>query len=144
MKKNYYFLGSLLGLVIAAITAYSIMGKHFPEMMFSFSKFNGFIPIFAGIWTIIIIAKWCDRTIQSQNFFYKGIVMPIFIFSSGAITGSLLNLMNIAGDRPFAPQAFDYFIKPIYWLGLIGLPAAIIVGCAWFVVVYGKSNPNRL
>lgn len=139
MKKNYYFFGSLLGLVIAGITAYAIMDKHFFQMMFSFSKYNGFIPIFAGIWTVIIVAKWCDKTIQRQNFFYKGIVIPIFIFSTGAITGSLLNLMNMSGDQAFASQAFDYFIKPIYWLGLIGLPAAIIVGIGHYFVSTNKT-----
>ncbi|MES2803133.1 MAG: hypothetical protein V4654_11615 [Bdellovibrionota bacterium] len=139
MKKNYYFFGSLLGLLIAAITAYSIMGNNFFQMMFSFTKYNGFIPIFAGIWTVIIVAKWCDRTIQSQTLLYKGVVIPVFIFSSGAITGSLLNLMNMTRDGAFTSQAFDYFIKPIYWLGLIGLPAAIIVGIGYYVVNANKT-----
>lgn len=139
MKKNYYFFGSLLGLVIAAITAYAIMDKQFFQLMFSFSKYNGFIPIFAGIWTVIIVAKWCDKTIQRQTLLYKGVVIPIFIFSSGAITGSLLNLMNMSGEASFASQAFDYFIKPIYWLGLIGLPAAIIVGIGYFFMSANKT-----
>lgn len=139
MKKNYYFFGSLLGLVIAAITGYAIMDKHFVEMMFSFKKYNGFIPIFAGIWTVIIVAKWCDKTIQRQNLLYKGVVIPVFIFSSGAITGSLLNLMNMSGDQAFAPQVFDYVIKPIYWLGLIGLPAAIIVGIGYYFMNANKT-----
>ncbi len=139
MKKNYYFFGSLLGLVIAAITAYAIMDKHFFQMMFSFSKYNGFIPIFAGIWTVIIVAKWCDKTIQRQTLLYKGVVIPIFIFSSGAIIGSLLNLMNMSGEAAFASQAFDYFIKPIYWLGLIGLPAAIIVGIGYYFMSANKT-----
>lgn len=139
MKKNYYFFGSLLGLVIAAITAYAIMDKQFFQLMFSFSKYNGFIPIFAGIWTVIIVAKWCDKTIQRQTLLYKGVVIPIFIFSSGAITGSLLNLMNMSGEASFASQAFDYFIKPIYWLGLIGLPAAIIVGIGYYFMSANKT-----
>ncbi len=139
MKKNYYFFGSLLGLVIAAITAYAIMDKQFFQLMFSFSKYNGFIPIFAGIWTVIIVAKWCDKTIQRQSLLYKGVVIPIFIFSSGAITGSLLNLMNMSGEASFASQAFDYFIKPIYWLGLIGLPAAIIVGIGYYFMSANKT-----
>jgi len=139
MQKNYYFFGSLLGLVIAGITAYTIMDKHFFQMVFSFTKYNGFIPIFAGIWTVIIVAKWCDKTIQSQTLLYKGIVIPIFIFSSGAITGSLLNLMNVSGESAFAAQAIDYFIKPIYWLGLIGLPAAIIVGIGYYFMRANKT-----
>ena len=134
MKKHYYFYGSLIGLVIAAITAYSIMGKNFPKMVLSFSEFNGFIPIVAGAWTVLLIARWCDKTIQSQNVIYKGIVIPVFIFSVGAITGSLLNLMNSAAHQSFAANFMDYFFKPVFWLGLIGLPATIIVGLGHYFV----------
>lgn len=134
MKNHYYFYGSLIGLVIATITAYAIMGKNFTEMLFSFSKYNGFIPLVAGAWSVLIMARWCDKTIQRHTLIYKGIIIPIFIFSIGAITGSLINLMNVSSAQPFTPQAFDYFVKPIYWLGLIGLPATIIVGIGHYFV----------
>lgn len=139
IKKNYYFYGSLLGLVIAAITGFSIMGKHFIEMLTSFSKYNGFIPALAGAWVVLIVARWCDKTIQSKTFLYRGLVIPIFIFSTGAVTGSLLNLMNVNTTQAFFPQIIDYFIKPIYWLGLIGLPATIIVGIGYYFVI----NTNK-
>lgn len=139
MKKHYYFYGSLLGLVIAAITAYSIMGKSFTKMAFSFTEFNGFIPIVAGAWTVLLIARWCDKTIQSQNLIYKGIVIPIFIFSVGAITGCLLNLMNSSANQTFSANFIDYFVKPIYWIGLIGLPATIIVGLGHYAVNANKT-----
>lgn len=139
MKKNYYLIGSLIGLVIAAITAYSILGKDFGRMFFSFSKFNGFIPIVAGAWTVLLIARWCDKTIQSNHVLYKGVVIPIFIFSVGAITGSLLNLMNASPNQAFAANFFDYFFKPVYWLGLIGLPAAAIIGLGHYFVNANKT-----
>lgn len=144
MKNNYFYFGTLIGLLIAAITGYSIMGKSFFEMIFSFSKYNGIIPVFGAVWTTLIMARWCDKNITRHGFLYRGLVIPIFIFSIGAITGSALNLMNMSGDLSLKLQLFDYFIKPIYWLGLIGLPATLIVGSAWYVVNYGKSKPNRI
>ncbi len=139
MKKHYYFYGSLFGLVMAAITAYYIMGKSFLGMFSSFSKFNGFIPIVAGAWTVLLIARWCDKTVQSQNVIYKGIIIPIFIFSVGVITGSLLNLMNASEHQTFAANFMDYFFKPVYWLGLIGLPAAVIIGLGHYYVNANKT-----
>ena len=139
MKKHYYFYGSLFGLVMAAITAYYIMGKSFLGMFSSFSKFNGFIPIVAGAWTVLLIARWCDKTIQSQNVIYKGIVIPVFIFSVGVITGSLLNLMNSAEHQTFAANFMDYFFKPVYWLGFIGLPATVIIGLGHYYVNANKT-----
>lgn len=140
MKKHYYFYGSLVGLLIAIITAYSIMGKSFTDMLFSFSKFNGFIPIIAGAWTVLLIARWCDKTVQSQNMLYKGIIIPVFIFSVGVITGSLLNLMNANPEQTFANNFIDYFFKPVYWLGLIGLPATIIVGLGYYFAYNNKRD----
>ncbi|AZZ36700.1 hypothetical protein CIK05_07825 [Bdellovibrio sp. qaytius] len=140
MKKHYYFYGSLIGLIIAAITAYSIMGHTFTNMISSFSNFKGgFIPITAGAWTALIIARWCDKTVQSKNVIYKGIIIPVFIFSVGVITGSLLNLMNSVPHQSFQANFIDFFFKPVYWLGLIGLPSAIIVGLTHYLVNANKN-----
>ena len=123
---------------MAAITAYYIMGKTFTGMIFT-TKFNGIIPIGIGTWTVILIARWCDKNIQSNHVFYKGMIIPIFIFSIGVITGCLLNLMNASGHQTFAANFFDYFFKPVYWLGLIGLPATAIIGLGHYFINANKT-----
>ncbi|MCR9204362.1 MAG: hypothetical protein NXH75_07290 [Halobacteriovoraceae bacterium] len=60
---------------------------------------------------------------------------PIFI--SGVLAGCLLNFF-INGSpfsSSFGPwhEFFDWFIKPAYWLGVIGVPCSLFVGLVSFL-----------
>lgn len=144
MKKHYFLIGSLIGLVMALIVGYWAMNKSLWAMMFSFEKYNGFVPIFCGSITILAVAKLCDRKVTSERYWLRGLLLPVIIFMSGVIVGCLFNIMNYAAEYTFASQFYDYVIKPIYWLTVLGLPCAIFLGTALFIVVYTKYNPVRV
>lgn len=61
MKKHYFLIGSIIGLVAALGVGYWAMNKSLWAMMFSFEKYNGFVPIFCGSMTILAVAKLCDK-----------------------------------------------------------------------------------
>lgn len=144
MKKHYFLIGSIIGLVAALGVGYWAMNKSLWAMMFSFDKYNGFVPIFCGCITILAVAKQCDKKITSERYWLRGLLLPIVIFMSGVIIGSLFNIMNYSAEYTFASQFYDYVVKPMYWLTALGLPAAAILGTGLFMVVYSKAGPLRV
>lgn len=75
------------------------------------------------------------------------IVSSALIFVSGALMGSVANLL--IASRVFSPTAglghevFDWFVKPIYWLYMFGIPCSLVVGAAYYGIwriIFGKQN----
>lgn len=143
-KKHYFIIGSIWGLCMALVVGYWAMNKSLWAMMFSFDKYNGFVPIFCGCITILAVAKLCDKKIKSESYWLRGLLLPVVIFMSGVIVGCLFNIINYGAEYTFASQFYDYVVKPLYWLTCLGLPAAALLGTGLFIVVYSKAGPLRV
>lgn len=144
MKKHYFLIASIIGLAMALLVGYWAMNKSLWAMMFSFEKYNGFVPIFSGCIATLAVAKLCDRKITSESYWLRGLLLPVVIFMTGALVGSLFNIMNYAAEYTFASQFYDYVIKPVFWLTLFGVPSALFLGSALWVIFYTKYNPFRV
>lgn len=144
MKKHYFLIGSFIGLVMALLVGYWAMKKSLWAMMFSFEKYNGFVPILCGSITTLAVAKLCDKKVVSERYWLRGLLLPVVIFMSGAIVGCLFNIMNYAAEYTFASQFYDYVIKPLFWLTSLGVPSAVLLGTALFIIVYTRFNPLRV
>ncbi|WP_409480216.1 hypothetical protein [Pseudobdellovibrio sp. HCB154] len=143
-KKHYFFIGSIWGLCMALVVGYWAMNKSLWSMMFSFDKYNGFVPIFCGSMTILSMAKMFDKKIKNESYWLRGLILPVVIFMTGSAIGCLFNIMNYSAEYTFASQFYDYVVKPMYWLTALGLPAAAILGTGLFMVVYSKAGPLRV
>lgn len=144
MKKHYFLIGSVIGLAMAILVGYWAMNKSLWAMMFSFEKYNGFVPIFCGCITTLAVARLSDKKITSERYWLRGLLIPVVIFMSGVIVGSAFNIMNYQAEYTFESQVFAYVIKPIYWLTLFGVPSALFLGTSLFIIVYTKYNPLRV
>lgn len=139
MKKHYFLIGTITGLILATGVAYYIMNKLLWSMLFSGE--NGMLPILVGVATCLILAKLCDKMITSHKFLLRGLILPLLIFWTGAVIGSITNLLvNYDAVYTFDSLFISYVFKPMFWLSLIGLPAAAGLGCVYYLINFGRTK----
>jgi hypothetical protein len=131
MNQFYFVRGTLIGLVVAFAIGYLIAGKHFLLFFTISEKFNGGVPILAGAIDSLLIAYVLDRRTKLTGLFYSGVFVPVIIFLSGAVVGAIL---STAVNSHTQLDILSWFVKPIYWLALIGVPAAIAVGLVYYSI----------
>jgi hypothetical protein len=124
---------ALIGILLEFIVSYSIMGRSLLSLLVIEDKFNGLGPITIGIVVTTLTAVWFDFQSRSEKFFLRGMLFPFIIFISGVFSGALANYYFNGSPQTF----FDWFIKPIYWLCLIGSPLSIILG---MIIFFIRSN----
>lgn len=129
MKRNYFLIGTSFGLIAALGVAAWIMKDAFWDLLsiVPSQKYYGFLPIFVGAAGSLAIGFFADKKFSNAPLLARTLVIPLLIFMTGAVAGSVASwLMN----EPSNP--FDYFVKPIYWLSLIGAPLSLVVGLSYF------------
>ena len=127
MKKNYYLIGSCIGLVTALVMLITILGTSGLETISISEKYNGLIPSLVGALTVLGLGYFFDRKSVPTVFINQVFLIPVFILICGSITGGLANYFLNGYPHFF----FDYFTRPIWALGLFGFPATIVVALAW-------------
>lgn len=122
------------GLVCVFFVGYGIMGKS----LFGLFSEGLLFPVIIGPLVSLIVAYVLDRKYESYNSSdkklgpTKAIMWSPIIFMSGVLVGSLVNLFingrPFSGGFGFYHEFFDWFIKPTYWLSLVGIPCSFGVG----------------
>ena len=127
MKKHYYLIGSVFGLITALIMLITIMGSSGLEMISLSQKHNGLIPSLVAIFTVLGLGYFFDQKSVPPIFINQVFLIPVFILICGSIIGGLVNYY-LNGYPDFF---FDYFTRPIWALGLFGFPATLVVALTW-------------
>lgn len=132
MSKNYYLIGSFIGLVVAVLVAWNILGSNLFDLssLQAGQKYFGFLPMLLGILTIVVVALWVDKKNFKISYMKAGLILPEAIFLFGVLVGCSANwAMNGRFDN-----AFDYFIKPLFWISSIGTPITLVIGSIYFLM----------
>ena len=129
MKKNYFLFGTLIGILFAYIIGYLIIGSNFDKMLRLDSKYNGLLPIIAGIVSAVVTAIYFDRKKTTEPFLKTALIWPATIFVFGSLIGCWANFVINGQFQDF----FSWFLKPVYWLAVVGLPLSLIIGLSYFL-----------
>ncbi len=128
-----YFLGyGILGICCAFFVAAYFMGPYFFEF-FSITdhqKFSSIAPVAIGILAIVVVSIFFDMKKLKFSFLNSGLLLPTAIYLTGAISGSLASWV-INGEMD---SVYAWFVKPLYWLTLLGVPASLVVGAVYFLI----------
>ena len=127
MKKNYYLIGSLFGLITALVMLMAILGSSGLEMISLTQKYNGLVPTLVAIITVLGLGYFFDRKSVPPIFINQVFLIPVFILICGSIVGGLTSYF-LNGYPDFF---FDYFTRPIWAIGLFGFPATLVVALTW-------------
>lgn len=144
-----YFRGLCsFGLVCVVIVGYGIMGKS----LFALFSEGLLFPVILGPVVSLLVAYLLDRKYESNNSLDKSlsptraIMWSPVIFMSGVLAGSLINLF--VNGKPFGNsfgfyhEFFDWFIKPTYWLSLVGIPCSFGVGVISYLCYRLRSRSH--
>lgn len=133
MNRHYFLHGTLLGLALVPVVACLIMGS--AALNFLLPRF--LIPIGAGYFVAIRAARFGDSELTANP---PGIVRTVLVlvtvFVLGVLSGCLMNAV-VNGELAHPPFGFaaelrDWAVKLAFWLLLIGVPCAVLVGLAHF------------
>jgi hypothetical protein len=132
MKSHYFLIGTVIGLALIPVVAFSIAGAG----AVSFLLNPSFVPILVGYAAAIAAARFVDGKVQPTAL--KGPIATAGIFLFGVTAACITNLF--AMGQPFTPhfslasEVRDYVGKPAFWLVTIGTPCAIMIGIVQFLV----------
>lgn len=129
MNKNYFLIGTFIGILFACVIGYLIMGSNFHGMLKMDSKYNGVLPILCGVVSAIVAGIYFDRKKVTTPFLKSALILPATIFVFGSLIGCLANFIINGQLQDF----FSWFVKPIYWLVVVGLPSSLIIGSTYFL-----------
>lgn len=134
VHKNYFLFGASIGLVLAWLLAYALLGGKYIFQMLSFHDKNefGFIPIVAGALFSILLGLLLDRKIKVHRYLTSGLFLPIFIFFSGTALGGLV---NFALNGRFV-DFYSWFLKPLFLICYLGIPSTFLVGTFYFLIIH--------
>lgn len=146
MRKNYYLILAALGLFLMIPVAFVLGGR---GMMLLFLSY---LPqIATGCAWALFIGYRLDRLFlgKTQSLAFT-IVSSTCIFASGALIGSTANVLLSSRifDSPvgIGNEVFDWFVKPIYWLYVIGIPCSLLVGAVYYgifrLIGGNKKSPH--
>ncbi len=127
MKKNYYLIGSALGLVTTLVMFIIIFGSFTLRMLTVSERYNGILSISVGIAVALGLGYFFDRKSVPTTSVNQVFVIPVFIFMVASLAGCLANYFLNGYPNFF----FDYFTRPIWALGLFGFPTCLVVSLAW-------------
>lgn len=128
-SHHYFFKATLTSLFIMWAMVYLIMGNAFWDLL-SLKKDGALLPIFVGIITALVMALIADK--NQENFATQkraSFVIPPLIFVTALFMGSLTNFLYQANwTHSITNEFMDWFVKPTYWLFLLGLPLSLVLG----------------
>lgn len=127
MNKNYYLIGSVLGVLTAFVILIIARGSDGVTLISWSQNYNGFIPSLIGVMTALGLGYFFDRKSVPPIFINQAFLIPLFILICASIMGGFTNYYMNGYPNFF----FDYFTRPIWVMGLFGFPATIVVGMAW-------------
>lgn len=137
-QQKYYQLGSLFGLAMALVVGFLILQGSLIEF---FSNLGIGVSILGGALSCLCFAWFFDerrKSLHNELSFRSTQFVAFKIFLIGACTGSFLNF--ILQGRIFSPplglyaEFVAWFVRPIFWLGLIGSPLSILTA-----VIYSRA-----
>lgn len=132
IKKNYYLIGCLFGaLLTILINIFALKGA-----LFSFVQLSP-LPVISGFFVMLALGRLADKNLI-QPTISKTITISVLLFLSGVLAGSFINLcMHSQHNPPYGVrhEIMSWFVTPIYWLVVFGLPYSICVGLGYFMAV---------
>ncbi len=134
IHKNYFLVGTSVGLVLAWLLANALLGGTYLAKMLTFHDKNefGFIPILAGALFPLPLAFLLDKKINAHRYLISGLFLPIFIFFSGTVFGGLVNFALNGHLVDF----YSWFFKPLFLICYLGIPSAFLVGTFYFLLIH--------
>ncbi len=77
-------------------------------------------------------------------YIFKALGLTLLVLLSGTIIGSTLGFVQECDYHSWPSELgndiFDYFVKPLYWIGIFGSIPASIIGGIWGGIVCYKQN----
>ncbi len=109
----------------------------------------GFIlSLFTGIIATFIFAEFVSQQPHSTRTFSRVIFNPLLIFTCGIFSGVIVNFLYqgllLNSDQNFMSNFHIWFVKPFYWLMLIGAPASLVVGMVYFPLNIASQKFNKI
>jgi hypothetical protein len=134
-KNNYYFGLAIFGLVCEAVVAISILRTSLYQLL----NLPGIVVISMGIGVTLYAGYFLDQKKTSIHWSKIIFFNPYFIFLVGALAGVTSNyvvalIYELAlgrSDKLFIP----YWVKPAYWILLVGSICVPFVGATYFLIV---------
>lgn len=112
--------------------------------------FHWIFPLMlGGAWTLAL-GKGMDYVFEGRKLtLLFSVAAALGIFAVGVLGGATFNFFlnaNLHGDYRIYSQFFDWFVKPVYWLYLFGLPCALAVGAfsyfTWRLLRGNEKSPR--
>lgn len=134
---------TIFGLISALGVGFFILRTSLLSLL---GKGGASIPVLVGAMTCFGVGFLMDKLASQKE--VNGLQRVLYstpIFISGVLTGCLLNFF--INGNPFnssfgiGEEFFDWFIKPAYWLGIIGVPCSLFVGLVSFLTHKAIKKP---
>lgn len=128
MKPKHYLLSlAAFGLLMMFPAAGIVTGGNVVALVFSW-----FPPLLlGGAWTLAL-GKGMDFVLEGRRVTLLFTVLSsLGIFAFGVMGGAVFNFFlnfRLNGPAGLYDEIFSWFVKPVYWLFLFGLPCALVVG----------------
>lgn len=128
MKPKHYLLSlSAFGLFMMIPVTMAVTGGNVLALLV------GWFPplLLGGAWTLAL-GKGMDFVLEGRRVTVLfSALCSLGIFAFGVLGGALFNFfLNFRLHGPYGlyDEIFSWFVKPVYWLFLFGLPCALVVG----------------
>ncbi len=129
--KNYYINLAIFGIFLELVLIEWMIGLHLKKLLenFRIDQLPFLFAIIVGLSIKIYLGYQFDKKGHAINL-KQTLIRAFFIFVCGVFAGSMANVIFIIGfsTQTFFNDFFDYGIKPLYWLSVVGIPASVIVG----------------
>jgi hypothetical protein len=135
--KKYYMGLAFFGIVTELVVAVGITGLRSIEEVQWSPFLGGFIlSVLSAIAATFSTADYLSRQPYSVKLFPRLVFNPFLIFVSGVVASVIVNFfyqgLLLNSDLGIAENFHSWFIKPFYWIMLIGGPFSIAVGLIYY------------
>ncbi len=135
--KKYYMGLAFFGTVAELVVALGITGLRSLEEVQWSPFLGGFIlSVLVAIAATFSTAEYLSRQPYSAKLFPRLVFNPFLIFVSGVLGGVIVNFIYqgliLSSEIALVDNFHSWFIKPFYWLMVIGGPASILVGLIYY------------
>jgi hypothetical protein len=128
-----------VGLLIAQLIMMSVLSEVSESLSDAFLWFRRFgfgANILTGVFLLLVAALVFGRIagvqilIKERNYILTGIICGLLTLLTGALAGSLVGFFadGISEYRTVGESAFDYIVKPVYWILLFGAIPVLLTG----------------
>lgn len=121
--RHYFLWLAVFGLCLELMVALAIMRSSVFELMME-------SPVAILVGMVITLALgyfFDDGLLFSSDRFRLWLAAPV-MFMGGVLLGCLVNVFMMKSHWVTPQEGFsNYFVKPVWWLNLIGLPMSLLV-----------------